>query len=36
MTTIQFDKKLECGPEFVAVRIIENGEDLKVGNIWLL
>lgn len=35
MTTIEFDKKLTCGPEFVAIRIIENCEDLKVGNIWL-
>lgn len=35
MTTITFDKKLECGPEYVAVRIIENCEELKVGNIWL-
>jgi hypothetical protein len=35
MTTIEFDKKLICGPEFVAVRIIENCEDLKIGNIWL-
>ena len=35
MTTIKFDKKLECGPEYVAVRIIENCEELKVGNIWL-
>lgn len=35
MTTIEFDKKLTCGPEFVAVRIIENCEDLKIGNIWL-
>lgn len=35
MTTIDFDKKLVCGPEFVAVRIIDNCEDLKVGNIWL-
>ena len=35
MTTIKFVKKLECGPEYVAVRIIENCEELKVGNIWL-
>lgn len=35
MTTIEFDKKLECGPEFVAVRIIENCEELKIGSIWL-
>ena len=35
MTTIDFDKKLVCGPEFVAVRIVDNCEDLKVGSIWL-
>lgn len=35
MTTIDFDKKLVCGPEYVAVRIIENCDDLKVGSIWL-
>lgn len=35
MTTIEFNKKLTCGSEFVAIRIIENCEDLKVGNIWL-
>ena len=35
MTTIKFDKKLICGPEFVAVRIIENCDDIKVGSIWL-
>jgi co-chaperonin GroES (HSP10) len=35
MTTIEFNKKLICGPEYVSVRIIENCEDVKVGNIWL-
>lgn len=35
MTTIDFDKKLICGPEYVAVRIIDNCEELKAGNIWL-
>ena len=35
MNHIQFDKKLICGPEFVAVRIIENSDELKVGNIWM-
>lgn len=35
MTTLEFDKKLKCGPEFVAVRILENCEDLKVGSIYL-
>lgn len=35
MTTIEFDKKLTCGPEFVAVRILENCEELKIGSIWL-
>lgn len=35
MTTLQFDKKLVCGNDFVAVRVIENCENLKVGNIYL-
>lgn len=35
MTTLKFDKKVECGPEFVALRILENCDQLKVGNIWL-
>ena len=35
MTTLEFDKKVECGPEFVALRILENCDQLKVGNIWL-
>lgn len=24
-----------CGPDYVAVRIIENCDELKVGSIWL-
>lgn len=35
MTHIEFDKKCKCGPKFVCVRILENCENLKVGNIWL-
>lgn len=35
MDIIKFDKKVKCGPEFVALRIIENCNDLKVGSIWL-
>jgi len=35
MTTIEFDKKCVCGPEFVCVRLIDNGENLKVGDIYL-
>lgn len=35
MTIIDFDKKLICGPEYVAVRIIDNCEELKIGSIWL-
>lgn len=35
MNLIKFDKKVICGPEFVAVRIIENCDELKMGNIWL-
>lgn len=35
MTNIKFDKKLTCGPDFVAVTILENGEQQKYGNIIL-
>lgn len=35
MVTIQFDKKVKCGPEFVALRIIENCDELNVGGIYL-
>lgn len=35
MNLIHFDEKVECGPEFVALRILENCDQLKVGNIWL-
>lgn len=35
MTTLEFDKKVKCGSEFVALRIIENNEELKIGNISL-
>lgn len=35
MNVIKFDKKCTCGPEFVCVRIIENCDNLKVGNIYL-
>lgn len=35
MKLIEFDKKVICNDEFVAVRIIDNQEELKVGNIYL-
>lgn len=35
MDTIEFDKKVVCGPEFVALRIIQNNDEMKSGNIWL-
>lgn len=35
MKLITFDKKCKCGPEFVCVRILENCDNLKVGNIYL-
>lgn len=35
MQTIKFDKKLKCGPDYVAVRILDNAEDIKVGSIYL-
>ena len=36
MNTIQFDKKVKCGNDYVSVQIIQNCDDLKVGNIFLL
>ena len=35
MTTIQFDKKLKCGNDFVAVRVIDVQNEVKVGNVYL-
>lgn len=35
MTTIEFDKKLKCGSDFVAVRVISNDDELVVGGIYL-
>lgn len=35
MTTTDFNKKVECGNDFVAVKIIENCDDLKIGNIYI-
>lgn len=35
MNTIQFDKKLTCGSDFVAVEVLDTCEELKIGNIWL-
>lgn len=35
MTTLEFDKKVKCGPEFVALRILDNCDQLRSGNIWL-
>ena len=35
MEIIKFDEKVQCGPEFVALRLLDNCDDLKVGNIWL-
>ena len=35
MTTTNFDKKVNCGNDFVAVKIIENCEELKIGSIYL-
>lgn len=35
MNTVEFDEKVECGPEFVALRILDNLEDLQVGGVWL-
>ena len=35
MTTIKFDKKLKCGKDFVAVRVIDVQNEMKVGNVYL-
>lgn len=35
MNLIKFDKKCVCGPEYVCVRILDNAEELKIGNIVL-
>lgn len=35
MTTIEFDKKLKCGNEFVAVKVLVNDEELNIGGIYL-
>ena len=35
MTTTEFNKKVDCGSDFFAVRIIENCDTLKIGNIYI-
>jgi len=35
MTTLEFDKKVTCGPEYVALRIIENFDQMKIGDIYV-
>ena len=35
MTTIQFDKKLKCGNDFVAVIVLDVMNEAKVGNVYL-
>lgn len=35
MTTTEFNKNVNCGNDFVAVKIIENCDDLKIGNIYI-
>ena len=35
MTTIQFDKKLICGNDFVAVEVLDVLNEVKVGNVYL-
>ena len=35
MTTIQFDKKLRCGNDFVAVEVLDVLNEVKIGNIYL-
>lgn len=35
METIKFDKKLKCGPDYVAIRILDNADDMKIGQIYV-
>lgn len=35
MNTIEFNKKLTCGNDFVAVEVIDTCETLKCGSIWV-
>lgn len=35
MTTIEFDKKLTCGSDFVAVKVLANDEEINIGGIYL-
>src|SRR5574344_2705330 len=35
LNIIKFDKKVECATKYVAVRIIDNCDELKVGSIYL-
>lgn len=35
MTTIEFDKKLKCGNDFVAIEVLNVQNDMKVGNVYL-
>lgn len=35
MGIIQFDKKVKCGPEFVALRMIDKINTLKMGDIYI-
>jgi len=35
MTTIEFNKKLTCGNDFVAVTVIDVQNEIKQGSIWL-
>lgn len=35
MTTTDFNKRVQCGNDYVAVRIIENCDELKIGSIYL-
>lgn len=35
METIEFNKKMKCGADFVAVTVLDTQEDLKIGNVYL-
>ena len=35
MTTIEFDKKLTCGNDFVAVTVLDVNNEVKIGNLYM-
>lgn len=35
MPTVEFDEKVVCNDKFIAVRVLDNLDELKVGDIYL-